>query len=51
MWLKSLFTGCFQDNGVGIFFEENLSADIGLISGVSFAMVFVTAVLPHFRRR
>ena len=34
-----------QGAGVGIFLENDLAADIGLIAGVPFGMVIITAVL------
>ena len=34
-----------QGAGVGIFLEDDLAADIGLIAGVPFGMVIITAVL------
>ena len=34
-----------QSAGVGIFLEDDLVADIGLIAGVPFGMVIITAVL------
>lgn len=37
-----------QDVGEAIFLEDDLGADIGLIAGVTFGMMYITGILGMF---